>query len=226
MVSTSAPETSRVPVLHYVFDPLCGWCWGAAPLLQATAAQLPGLSLVLHGGGLFAGAARRPITPELRAYVQPHDRRIQALSGQPFGSGYTDGLLREPDAVLDSEPPITAVLAASELGGAHVGLALLERVQRAHYVEGQRIAEPAVLQGLAREQGLDGAAFEATYERLSGAATQAHLRESRALMQAGGVQGFPSLLLQAPDGHLLRLDHSRYYGDPQAWVQALQQTLG
>ena len=23
--------------LHYVYDPLCGWCYGAAPLLEAAA---------------------------------------------------------------------------------------------------------------------------------------------------------------------------------------------
>lgn len=27
--------------LHYIFDPLCGWCYGAAPLVKA-AQSLPG----------------------------------------------------------------------------------------------------------------------------------------------------------------------------------------
>ena len=43
--------------LHYVYDPLCGWCYGAAPLLRA-AAGIPGLRIALHAGGLWLGARR------------------------------------------------------------------------------------------------------------------------------------------------------------------------
>lgn len=213
----------NTPTLHYLYDPLCGWCWGAAPLLQA-AAELPGVELRLHGGGLFAGAARRPVTSELRAYVGPHDRRIAELSGQPFGPGYTDGLLKDPDAMLDSEPPITAVLAAQDLAP-QAGPALLARIQRAHYVEGRRIAELAVLNALAREQGLDGEAFEAAYQRCAGAPVQAHLRAARELLQRAGGQGFPSLVLEQPDGPLRLLEIGRFYGQRQAWQLHLRQAL-
>lgn len=30
--------------LHYIFDPLCGWCYGAAPLVEA-ARTVPGLAV-------------------------------------------------------------------------------------------------------------------------------------------------------------------------------------
>lgn len=36
--------------LHYVFDPLCGWCYAAAPLIEA-AGQIDGLNIVMHAGG-------------------------------------------------------------------------------------------------------------------------------------------------------------------------------
>lgn len=211
--------------LHYVYDPLCGWCYGAAPLLRAALDELPALQPVLHGGGMFAGAARRPVTPELRAYVQPHDRRIGALTGQHFGSGYTDGLLKDPGAMLDSEPPITAVLAASELAGPRAGFALLEAAQRAHYVEGRRIAEAQTLRALAQSLGLDATAFDAALQRQSGPATQAHLTESRGLLQALGAQGFPTLALERADGKLQRLDAARFYGQRQAWLMHLRQLL-
>jgi len=124
--------------LHYIFDPLCGWCYGAAPLIDA-AAGLPGVKVALHGGGMLAGANRREITPQWRDYVMPHDRRIASLSGQEFGPAYFDGLLRDIGAPLDSAPPITAILAAEALGGR--GLEMAHRVQRAHYAEGRRISE-------------------------------------------------------------------------------------
>jgi putative protein-disulfide isomerase len=46
-------------------------------------------------------------------------------------------------AVLDSEPPISAILAADHI--ASRGLDMLARLQVAHYVEGRRIADRDVL---------------------------------------------------------------------------------
>ena len=117
------------PTLHYIFDPLCGWCYGAAPLIEA-ARKVNGLEIALHAGGLMTGSDRQPVTERLRRYVMEHDQRISALTGQPFGDAYLNGLLRDTGAVLDSEPPIGAILAADLLGGR--GLDMLERIQKAH----------------------------------------------------------------------------------------------
>ena len=38
--------------LHYFYDAQCGWCYAVAPLIWE-AAQLPGVTLELHGGGLW-----------------------------------------------------------------------------------------------------------------------------------------------------------------------------
>ncbi len=106
--------------LHYVYDPLCGWCYGAAPLLQA-AATLDGLKIELHAGGLWLGSRRQPMGEALRDYVRPHDQRIEALTGQHFGERYFNELLLREGALLDSEPPIRAILAVTALGGRWVG---------------------------------------------------------------------------------------------------------
>jgi putative protein-disulfide isomerase len=99
-------------ILHYIYDPLCGWCYGAKPLVQAAQAVLPVLA---HGGGMMTGANRQKVSPQLRSYVIPHDRRIAEYSGQPFGEAYFEGLLRDHTAVFDSAPPIAAVLAAEQM---------------------------------------------------------------------------------------------------------------
>src|SRR5665213_4396922 len=113
-----------MPSLHCIFDPFCGWCYASAPLLHSASLR-PGLPIELHGGGMMTGARRQPVTPALRDFVTDHDRRIAAMSGQPFGAAYTDGLLRDTGAVFDSEPPTTAILAASRFGKS---LPMLERM--------------------------------------------------------------------------------------------------
>jgi putative protein-disulfide isomerase len=204
--------------LHYVFDPLCGWCYAAAPLVAASR-TIAGLAVELHGGGMMTGTQRRTITPQWREYVMPHDRRIAQLSGQPFGSGYFDGLLNDTTAVMDSAPPTTAVLAAEQLGGR--GLDLLHRMQQAHYVEGRRIADATVLATLAEDIGLERMAFESASTRLAGKETEQHFAASRALLAQVGGGGFPTFALQQADGHTTRLDASRFLGQPDAWAAQL-----
>ncbi|MGK5080597.1 DsbA family protein [Janthinobacterium sp. HLX7-2] len=200
-----------MPTLHYIFDPLCGWCYGAAPLVEAARA-VAGLAVAFHGGGMMTGSNRRQITPAWRGYVLPHDRRIEQLSGQPFGDAYLHGLLNDTTAMMDSEPPITAILAAEALAGK--GLDMLQRVQRAHYVEGLRIAELPVLVALAQQLGMDGAAFEAAYAQQAGAATQQHIAASRALLAQVAGQGFPTFVFDDGSGKLAVIDIGAFLGQP------------
>lgn len=204
-------KAAVMPTLHYIFDPLCGWCYGAAPLVEAARA-VPGLQVAFHGGGMMSGSNRRQITPAWRGYVLPHDRRIEQLSGQPFGDAYLNGLLNDTTAMLDSEPPITAILAAEALAGK--GLDMLQWVQRAHYVDGLRIADLPVLAALARQLGMDGAAFQAEYARQAGAATQRHIDASRALLAQAGGQGFPTFVLDDGTGKLSVIDIGEFLGQP------------
>lgn len=197
--------------LHYIHDPLCGWCYGAAPLVAAARELLP---VVAHGGGMMAGSQRRRVTPELRAYVREHDHRIARASGQPFGEAYFEGLLRDTAAVLDSAPPITAMLVAEALGGR--GLDLLARMQRAHYLEGRRIAEPEVLGELAAGIGLDPADFDLAFRQHADAPTEAHIAASRALLRRVGGRGFPTFALEHA-GTLAAVDAMAFLGQPQRW---------
>ncbi len=213
---------TQTPTLHYIFDPLCGWCYGAAPLVEAARA-VPGLDIALHGGGMMTGGNRQPVTDRLRRYVMPHDERIAGLTGQPFGDDYFNGLLRDEGAVFDSEPPTTAILAAQTLAGR--GLDLLKRIQRAHYVQGLRIADPAVLQSLAADIGLDPEAFRAAYAAAQGAETAAHIAASRKLLAQVGGSGFPTLALERA-GVCETLEPSRYLGRPQEWQADLSARIG
>ncbi len=207
------------PVLHYIYDPLCGWCYGAAPLVRA-ARQV--ITVVAHGGGMMTGSQRQTISPAFRNFVLPHDQRIAAATGQPFGAAYFDGLLREDGVALDSASPIAAVLAAGQLAGRE--LDLLARLQTAHYVEGRRICEPAVQAELAREIGLDAARFNAVRSQSAGLATEQHIAQSRALLAQVGGRGFPAFSL-ALDGRYEVLDIANYLGKPAEWQQRLSQGM-
>ncbi|AWA37324.1 protein-disulfide isomerase [Pseudomonas fluorescens] len=202
--------------LHYIYDPLCGWCYGAKPLVQAAQQVLP---VIAHAGGMMTGANRQSVSPQLRNYVMPHDRRIAEYTGQQFGEAYFEGLLRDHTAVFDSAPPIAAVMAAQKIDGR--GLGLLGRLQTAHYVEGRRIADQSVLLEFAVEQGYDADTF---LNALQSVDTLQHIKSSRALLAKLGGQGFPTFALEQ-DGQFTLVDIGPWLGKPEAFAQWLSESF-
>jgi putative protein-disulfide isomerase len=201
-------------ILHYIYDPLCGWCYGAKPLVQAAQHVLP---VVAHAGGMMSGPNRQQVSPQLRNYVMPHDRRIAEYTGQPFGEAYFEGLLRDHSAIFDSTPPIAAVMAAEAIDGR--GLQMLGRLQTAHYVDGRRIADESVLFEIAAQMNYAHEAFVAAFKSVD---TQAHVKASRALLARLGGQGFPTFALEQ-DGQFTLIDISPWLGKPQAFADWLGQ---
>ena len=207
--------------LHYIYDPLCGWCYGSAPLVKA-AREIGGLKFVLHGGGMMAGSARQLASEDLRRFVLEHVARITGMSGQPFGEPYTNGLLRDPTALLDSEPPTAAILAVEAAAGR--GADMLAHMQNAHYLEGRNLSDRAALASLAEGIGIERAVFDAEFPKALGSAVQSHMQDSRRLLSRVGGQGFPTFALETKRG-LAMLDSSRWLGQPAEWRASLEASL-
>lgn len=200
--------------VHYFFDPLCGWCYGIAPLIKSAAA-LPQVDLHLHGGGLWPRPTVLPA--QVRQQIRAADAHVGQLSGQPYGPRYLDVLLPSDGMVLHSQPVTAAVLAAGALRPG-ADLEMLRAIQDAHYVEGAHVVEPATLLRLAGGLGLDPQAFAT---RLDPAAADAHMAESQRLMQRLGVGGFPAVFIET-DGRFAELAPQGYFGNHAGFVAAIQ----
>lgn len=201
-----------IAILHYVHDPLCGWCYAAESLVQAAAAA--GLRVVLHGGGLWDEPTHVP--EERRRMMREADGRIARLTGQPFGPAYLDGLLAAPGAVWHSRPTIAAILAAERLTPG-MALPMMVAIQRAHYVEGRAVVSEDVLADLAVGLGLSGAAFATLLREVP---ADRHIDETRGLMRRLGIGGFPGFLLEEA-GEFSRLPHEPFYGRPDRFVEQI-----
>ena len=151
-----------------------------------------------------------------------HDQKIAQLSGQTFGDAYFNGLLSKPGAVLDSAPPIRAILAAQQMAGR--GLDLLHRIQQAHYIAGQQVSDNAHLIALASGLGMDQASYRASFDQLTDEAISTHLKDSRQLLARLGAQGFPTLALEH-QGQMTLLPASSYYGKAELWRSDLAQRI-
>lgn len=200
------------PTLHYVHDPLCGWCYAVTPMIEAVAQT--GIGIVLHGGGLW-----KPATvpaPEKRAHIRQNDARIAAVTGVAFGPAYLDGLLSDATTVFWSRPTIAAVLAAGTMEQG-ADLRMMHAIQRAHYVDGRPVVEVPVLAEAAKSIGL---ANEAFLHALQSAPVDEHIARTRRWMQQLGLRGFPSFILEH-DAELVRVQHEPFYGRPDAFLHAV-----
>lgn len=120
----------------YLFDPLCGWCYGATPMLDRLLSG--GVRIELLPTGLFSGAGARPMDEGFAAHAWSNDQRIERLTGQKFTQAYQRNVLGIRGTLLDSH---AATLGISAAGLEDTGrrLTALKAIQRARYVDGRDI---------------------------------------------------------------------------------------
>ncbi len=204
------------PTLHYVYDPLCGWCYAATPMIEAV--ERTGIKIVLRGGGLWDPASN--LTAAKRVNIWENDARIAKLTGMSFGPAYSDTLLADTATIFWSQPTVAAVIAAGTVQEGS-GLKMMHAIQRAHYVSGLRVVETAVLAGVAKSIGLSESDF---LQALQCAPVSAHIETTRQWMQRLGLRGYPSFVLEH-GGRLSRVEHEFFYGEPDAFVNAVNSMM-
>ncbi len=182
--------------LIYVMDPMCSWCWGFAPVLQALAEQAAahGVATQLVVGGLRS--ERTPLDAAGRERIQTYWHAVQQASGQPFDfqRGLPAGL------IYDTEPACRALVAARQLDGGRC-LPLAQLIQQAFYTEGRDVTQAQQLVELAETAGF---AREAFAECFDSHATREATRADFDWVQNLGIAGFPTLLAER-DGQLALL---------------------
>jgi putative protein-disulfide isomerase len=208
--------------LHYIMDPQCGWCYAAAPLIDALT-ELTAVNIKLHGGGLFSGANKRQLSAGFHQQIITMDKKITGLTGQVFSSTYYSQVLEDQQRVVDSDTPIAALLAAQSLGVDPV--LMLHQMQITQFVEGRSQSDISNLTAIVNELGVDSAAFLNAFTLINGEKTAQHINNSRNMLHLVGGNGFPTLTFEHADGAFTKLEHSSYYGQPKQWIAYVVRVL-
>ncbi|SIP91436.1 DsbA family protein [Pseudacidovorax sp. RU35E] len=204
------------PTLHYIFDPLCGWCYGAGPALAALAAA-PGLTVRLQPSGLFSEGGARPMDDDFAAYAWSNDQRIAHLTGQPFSERYRDQVLANRQQRFDSGPA-TLALTAVALTAPQREADALKAIQQARYVEGRDITDIDTLAAILASLGPDDAVAHLRQPDIALlTANQQRLTQAQAMMRQAGAGGVPTFILER-DGQRQMLHSSAVFANPQALV--------
>ncbi|WP_025675212.1 DsbA family protein [Salinivibrio socompensis] len=202
--------------VHYIFDPMCGWCFGAATLIESLSNNSD-INLQLHPGGM---RERAPIEDSFRQHILAADQTIADQTGQTFGQAYLDRVASDQPVILDSFITAQAILATQQIDGQ--GAEMLKRIQQGHYQQGRSVYEADTLAVLASEMEIDAETWQQAMNRAENDVMPA-VNQTRQLMAAHGLRGFPSMLVEQ-NGQWQVITVSQYYRRPDAW-QALWQQL-
>ncbi len=95
---------STKPTVWYVFDALCGWCYGFSPVVEQMAAKYGNKAeFKVISGGLRLGADVGPLDV-VAPYVKTAYKDVERATGVKFGPGFVDVTLKEGKCIANSLP--------------------------------------------------------------------------------------------------------------------------
>jgi putative protein-disulfide isomerase len=191
---------SPSPILYYVYDPMCSWCWGYKPTWEAIRTSLSDKVEVRYVLGGLAEDTDVPMPIPMRTQIAEYWRKIESYLGTEFNHDFWT--LNEPRRA--TYPACRAIIAARAQGAE---LAMYEAIQKAYYLEAKNPSDNSVLVEVATNVGLDVDRFE---RDLTSAETHQGLLEEIAFARSIGGNSFPSLFLSKGNNILeLPIDYQR-----------------
>lgn len=191
------------PILYYVHDPMCSWCWGFSSTLEQLIATLPeGVEFRRLLGGL-AEDTDEAMDEDTRAMVQDSWRRIEAnIPGVKFNFDFWETC--QPRR--STYPACRAVLAAREQGSDED---MNKAIQTAYYKQARNPSDDSTLIELAVELGMDIEQFRTD---LHSAEINKKLQAEISLARELFVDSYPSLVLKAgASGWRIPVDYNDYH---------------
>lgn len=170
----------------YGYDPICGWCYGAAPVMRVVAERMP-VRLVM--AGLVVGERVGPAAA-MEPYVRQASERLRAVTGRAPSEAFY-AWMRSPGAVAASAPPAVAVDTVRH-ERPDAALAFAHAVTEAHYADGMDPNDPAAYAPLI-DKHAPGVALPDIHDS---ALAEAAFAEGRMM----GIRSFPTFALERPDG--------------------------
>jgi putative protein-disulfide isomerase len=206
--------------LYYLYDPLCGWCYGAMPALSALFG-VGSVRIELMPTGLFSDAGAKPMDEDFAAFAWSNDERISRTTGQRFTEAYRQGVLADRQQRFDSGPATLALTAVASTAVDKEYIAL-KAIQHARYVNGSDVTSVSVLIGVLQALGLNEAADLMTRpgnDLVSANATR--ITHAQAWMQDFGARGVPTLILESGSTRSLLVINT-VFSDPDDLIRQIE----
>ncbi len=174
--------------LTYVYDPICGWCFGFSVALDYVTKHMPELSVDIRLGGMISGNGITPYST-LFQMVGSGRTHLEQKTGAKFGNAFWDGML--PSESLMSSQPSNAAIPTVRTHDRAMALPYTMAIKKGHFVDGRDFSDPALYPDLANSLGLG----ELTFDIPAPTESTAALGTEYAATHSPNFKGYPSLFL-------------------------------
>jgi len=179
--------------LIFVLDPMCSWCWGFHPVIEALRKQYANhytFSLVM--GGLRT-TGQTTWDAQTKAYLKSTWNHVHQATKQPFNPI----LLNKNSFDYNTYPSCKAVITIRELYGTDAAFIYLAQIQKAFYTKGEDITSLDILSHYVTQ---DKEAFTHFYQSNRAELLMQHdFSKARSM----GANAFPSTIKIDEDGHMV-----------------------
>ncbi len=189
--SHSLSDKETKPEIIYVFDALCGWCYGFSPVITRLFEEFsPHVDFLVLSGGMIKDKDIGPIK-RFSFFIRKNIEKVENTTGIKFGENFIRENLNKGDGIFTSITPAKA-LAAFRLINPNGMIPFSCAIQKAIYYDGIRINEPEAYAKYAMEQGVDSSIFLGKMQSTE----VSQIIENEFKMVAGmGVKSYPALVL-------------------------------
>jgi len=176
----------------YIGDPMCSWCWGISPQLDALSryGMDEGIPFSLVMGGLRPGGGQE-WDEEFKDFLKHHWKEVSQRSGQPFGFD-----LFEREAFnYDTEPACRAVVTVRQFDPEKTR-SFYELVQHYFYVKSKDPKQVEFYASICEALDIDFKQFSKLFDS---AEMRKATQEDFARSREWGVRGFPTIIYRKGD---------------------------
>lgn len=189
--------------LIYIYDALCGWCYGFAPAMrdfyQNHKNDFETIDVI--SGGMITGN-RIGAIGEVAPYIKTAYKDVENRTGVKFGEKFLKDILEEGSAIFTSIPTSIALSVFKKEAQENPQLAgeknekilhFAEDLQSLIYFDGIVPKDHSKYGELATKYGLDKTDF---VEKMNNSDYEKLAKQDFQLSQDFGVNGFPTLIIQ------------------------------
>ena len=193
---------SMKPVMIYVYDALCTWCYGFSPVMRAVYENYAGdFEFEVLSGGMITV----PISDASGSPVNDY-QTVEERTGIIFGQGFLHRL-EKGELIFNSEIPAIALSVYKALKPQYA-VEFAQHIQSSIYFDGKSSDEIELYRYLAANDGIDPDEFE---NRMSDSQYREAAHYDFALAKQLGVESYPAVFIQQSDSKFYLI--ARGYAD-------------
>ncbi|MFU8812156.1 MAG: DsbA family protein [Balneolaceae bacterium] len=199
---------NQKPVLIYIYDPLCGWCFGFENSIHRLYERYSDeVDFRVYVGGLMFGEMAKPIAAN-RERVLDGIKLIQQKSDAIFGEPYIQ-MVREGDQVFDSTIPSRAQAVIDKIAP-QLAVPFASELQKVFFMHGADLSDDDTYLPVLGQLSISRNRF---FDLLHDPWSQRKAETQIEWAKQAGVRLFPSLVLKQGTSTKLMMDGFRPLDD-------------